>query len=207
MKQLALGAGAGAEPAAPRIGLGADLGLLTRGDERAWATFSPCEKYRYALWRAWEDYYTTDCWQQSSAPVFIVAGLNPSTADDSTNDPTVRKLIGFAKRHGCGALLLVNVFALRSTDPKELGRASKRGEDPVGPHNYEVIQRASRVVLLGLRVAAWGRIPSKRLAVHGERTRWALGYHPQCFGTNNDGSPKHPLYLRNDTPLVPLKPR
>jgi hypothetical protein len=187
----------------PRIGIGVELGLVTRGDARAWATFSPCEKYRYALWRAWEDYYETDPWRRSGAPLFIVAGLNPSTADETANDPTVRKLIGFAKRHGCGALILVNVCALRSTDPKELARALKRGEDPVGPCNEEVIRRASGMALIGVRVAAWGRVPSKRLEHAAERTRWALGYHPQCFGKNDDGSPKHPLYLPYETPLVP----
>lgn len=203
VKQLALADAPTHQP----IGVGADLGLVTRGDRWSWATFSPDERYRYALWRAWEDYYTEDRWHRSSAAIFVAVCLNPSTADERAADPTVTRLIGHAKRHGCGALLLGNLFALRSTDPKELVRAGKRGEDPAGPHNWEILARLTRAAFPAIIVAAWGRVPSKKLERAAARARCgALGYHPMCFGMNVDASPKHPLYLRSDTPLVRWTP-
>lgn len=157
---------------------------IIRGDATSGAVFSPCDEYRYALWRRWSD-----------GPVAAVIGLNPSTADEVQNDPTVRRCINFAKSWGMGGLAMLNIFAYRATLPADM----KAIEDPVGALTDEHIQRyagAADVV-----VAAWG--------VHGahlERGRTVIDLvgSLQCFGTTKEGHPRHPLYLRKDAELVPL---
>ena len=99
------------------------------------AVISDCGKYRYRLTRKWG--YGRPCG-------FIM--LNPSTADALHDDPTIRRCVGFAKAWGCGALIVVNLFAVRATSPREMMRA----DDPVGPENKEHVQRAATYVA-GLR--------------------------------------------------------
>jgi hypothetical protein len=120
--------------------------------------------------------------------------LNPSTADALVDDPTIRRCIGFAQREGMGALEVVNVFAFKATDPKAMFGA---GRDIVGPDNREharwAVAQASRVVV------AWGAHPvgsSPIPAVIAHANRW-------CLGVTKDGSPRHPLYVRADQPLIP----
>ena len=84
--------------------------IVHKGTIESGAHFSPCERYRYRLWR---------CWDASKWKLAII-GLNPSTATHEEDDPTIRRCIGFAKRDGYGGLLMLNLFALRSTDPKGL---------------------------------------------------------------------------------------
>lgn len=195
------------EPAAAPIGVGKDLGLVTRGTPSSWATFSPDDRYRYALARLWDDYLGGS----STKPLLVACCLNPSTADHEASDPTMTRLVSFARRERCGGLLIVNAFALRATDPKELVRALERGEDPVGEHNCEVIRRVLAAAPRAYAVVAWGRVISPRLLERGRASVDAfLDACPgdvRCFGTNDDGSPKHPLYLRGDTPLVPWRPQ
>jgi hypothetical protein len=83
------------------------------------ALLSECGQYRYRLWRLWD----------ALAPVMVWVLLNPSTADADTDDPTVRKCVGFARAHRYGGVVLVNLFAWRATDPKQLRIVN----DPVGP--------------------------------------------------------------------------
>lgn len=128
--------------------------------------------------------------------------LNPSTADEHQNDPTVRRAIGYALDRGYGSIEVVNAFALRSTDPAGLKRALASGTDPVGPRNDEAIRRAaarSKTV-----VAAWG---SHATLLERDRTvRGLLRDHPECYALGLTGAclPRHPLYLRADAPFVPL---
>jgi len=152
------------------------------------ATFSPCRIYRYALWRAWD----------FQKPTLIVIGLNPSTADERQDDPTIRRCIGFAKRVGCGRYVMLNLFAFRATETKVM----KAHLEPIGPDNDAAI--AGWAAFGGSRiVAAWG--------VHGAwqnrdtqvcRLLKSLDVHLECFGTTKDGYPKHPLYLPNAAALV-----
>jgi len=148
---------------------------------RSTATFSPCRTYRYSLTRVWD----------ADVPICGFILLNPSTADETANDPTITRCIGFARRWGYGAMLACNIFALRSTDPKGL----RTVDDPVGPGNDRAIRR-----LIGkadLIVAAWGG--HGRYLDRGARVRAMLPGDAVCLGVNADGAPKHPLYLRNST--------
>ena len=166
--------------------------LVLDGNPDSWASFSVDRDYRYALCRRWNE----------EAPWFVAVGLNPSTADASKDDPTVRRLIGFARREKCGTLLLVNVFARRATDPRDLLTAP----DPVGPRNDEVITIAARMPMMALVVAAWGSAPGFRLRkrvgevrIFPRRGRW------KCFGRTKSGDPRHPLYLPKTTPIIELE--
>jgi hypothetical protein len=156
---------------------------------RKGAHFSPDRQYRYALWRDWSSW--------SNMRTLVVIGLNPSTADESEDDPTIRRCIAFAKREQCGRLVMLNLFALRATDP----RVMKAHDEPVGFENDAVIRHWTRDEYdwSNIVVAAWG--------VHGVHMGRSLTVRlltPQlyCFGVTKDGHPRHPLYLRNDTPLV-----
>jgi hypothetical protein len=152
------------------------------------ATFSACRTYRYALWRAWD----------FQKPTLIVIGLNPSTADEYQDDPTIRRCISFAKREGCGRYVMLNLFGLRATDPKVM----KAHREPIGPDNDAAI-------------AAWAAFGNSRIVVawgvHGTwhnraaqvcRVLRSLDVHLECFGRTKDGCPKHPLYLPNAAALV-----
>lgn len=145
------------------------------------AEFSDCKKYRYTLWRRW-----------SSGPVVMFIGLNPSTADETNDDPTIRRCIGFAKRWGFGGMFMMNAYAFRATLPKDM----KRQKDPVGPGNDAAILRVSR--LANLIVGAWG--------VHCETSRESrvceiVGCNVFCLGKTKGGRPRHPLYLNSLTQL------
>lgn len=147
------------------------------------ATFSPCRRYRYTLCRSWGE-----------GPAVAFICLNPSTATETLDDPTVRRCIGFAKAWGYGTYWMLNLFAFRATDP----RVMKAHAEPIGPNNDEVIRKI--VSACDLVVAAWG--------VHGShrgRDREVAGMVSglQCLGKAAGGQPKHPLYLPGNSKLVP----
>jgi hypothetical protein len=149
------------------------------------AIFSSDHRYRYSLARLW-----------GSGPVLTFVLLNPSTADAHNDDPTIRRCMGFARREGYLGVIIANLFALRSTDPKALTVAA----DPVGPDN--------RTTLLGLCchrpvVAAWGaNAEHHALAPQAGWARIMLAdADTRCFGTTSHGSPRHPLYLPADARL------
>jgi hypothetical protein len=104
------------------------------------ATLSADRKYRYRLWRS--------LGRGAGAVTFIM--LNPSTADETEDDPTIRRCLAFAKMWGHKSLDVVNLFAFRATNPKELAKA----EDPIGPENDRVIERV--ITDASLVIAAWG---------------------------------------------------
>ena len=145
------------------------------------ATFCASGRHRYRLWRRWSD-----------GPVVGFCLLNPSTADADRNDPTIRRCIGFARAWGYGGVEVVNLFAFRATDPRELRRAT----DAVGRANDRHLAAAARRV--DAMVVAWG--------VHGawqSRDRDALALlsrwtRPLALGWTRSGAPRHPLYLRRD---------
>lgn len=139
------------------------------------ADLSACRIYRYALWRRWGP---------GAYAMFI--GLNPSTADEMNDDPTIRRCIGFARAWGYDALCMANLFAYRATDPADM----KKAVDPIGGANDHVLTTLARGA--GIVVAAWGahgtykrRDQSVRLLVND------LHY----LRLTKDGHPGHPLYL------------
>lgn len=144
------------------------------------AVFSPCRVWRYQLWRIWD----------KSKPALNVIGLNPSTADEQKNDPTIRRCINFAKSWNYGGLLMTNAFAFRATLPKDMRKA----EDPIGPDNDRWLKETAASA--GLVVAAWG--------VNGrfrERDKAICAMIPglHCFRlSQKTRMPEHPLYLPGD---------
>lgn len=164
-----------------------------RGMKRV-TQFSEDRLYRYTLWREWaiEDLL---CKAERSAEVpahhyLMVIGLNPSTADETKDDPTIRKCIGFAKRWGFGALCMTNLFAWRATKPKDM----KMAPDPVGiDNNLHLVSCAHGA---GMILAAWGKDGNLNNRCD-EIFRDVLtpNFEVYCLKKNNDGSPIHPLYV------------
>lgn len=151
---------------------------LALDDDQAGATFGPDRVYRYRLWRRWADGPTV-CWVM----------LNPSTADEATLDPTIRRCVGFSRAWGYGALEVVNLFALRSTDPAGLYDHPA----PIGPDNDRHIAEADQAC--DLTVCAWG--VHGELAGRGADVLEMLG-RPMALRLTKDGHPNHPLYLPAD---------
>lgn len=139
------------------------------------ARFSPCRRYRYALWRRW-----------GPGPYVLFIGLNPSTADEHADDPTIRRCLGFARAWGYQALVMANLFAWRATDPQEM----KRAVAPIGPDNDAVLERLARSA--ERVVAAWGA-----QGVHLGRAAAVRQALPglQVLRLTRTGQPGHPLYL------------
>ena len=165
-------------------------------DGRGGAIFSSCEQYRYTLWRK-----VSDVMLMPRAVNFIM--LNPSTADEAANDPTVERCERRAKMWGFDVLTVTNIFAWRSTDPAAL----KRVEDPVGKDNDHHIVHEAKMGA-ALVVCAWGNhgLINGR-AEHVTRllrdAGVALTYLKRSDKT---GQPWHPLYLGYSLQPVPWEP-
>ena len=132
--------------------------------------------------------------------------LNPSTADAVTDDPSIRRMRGFAKREGCGGICVLNLYAVRSPDPSVLrhhGRFHPDLPDPVGPDNDKWLSILADWALGEVPVvAAWGANPiavSRATAV----MKLLAGVPLACLGVTATGAPRHPLYVRADAPLIP----
>lgn len=156
--------------------------------EDAGAIFSPDRRYRYRLFRTWDN----------SRPKIAFVMLNPSIADEWVLDNTIRRCVQFAKDWvpHFGHIEILNLFALVSTAPGGLEEV----EDPVGPENDSYIREYTNGLPV---VVAWGN--------HGrlnnrDKEVLRLLESPYCLGTNKDGSPKHPLYLERTTLPIPYYP-
>lgn len=152
------------------------------------AVLSDCKRYRYLLRRVW-DY-------DGVRALFVM--LNPSTADASVDDATIRSCTRLCSSQKFGSFEVVNLFAYRATDPDELLEC----DDPVGLINENVTRAAAN--RCDLVICAWGShvmgMTRKSETFRILKDRKIPIY---CFGKNKDGSPKHPLYLRSETALVP----
>jgi hypothetical protein len=161
------------------------------GDMSASAEFSPCGRYRHTLWRTWSPL-------REEAPFALWIGLNPSTADATHDDPTVRREIGHTRRMGLESLCKVNLCDWRATDPVELLAPDRT---PCSPDNIRAITAnasvAERVIL------AFGAVHPKLRGHAGRVVAMLLGMGIPlwCIGTTKDGSPRHPLYVAAATPL------
>lgn len=163
--------------------------FAARGD----AEISPCGRYRYTLVRHLSG---------AGEPLCFVM-LNPSTADASEDDPTLRRCIGFGRALGRCRIHVVNLFAFRTPYPDVLKNAHLLGTDIVGPRNGQVLDE-----LQGTIVCAWG--PPKWPFVR-ERARVVVEHLQRrgapllCLGTAKDGSPRHPLMLPGAATLEPWR--
>jgi hypothetical protein len=167
-------------------------GVEVHGTNAAWAMLDPEHKYRYLLGRSWDD--------TGLAYVLSVVMLNPSVAVVH-DDPTIRKVIGFAKRLGCGGILVANLGARISTYPEDL----LHSEDAVGPRNQWAIQHCLRHSPLGPKVVAWGSQPKRieKLFTQSRVHAYMVGGTGlTCWGFAKSGAPRHPLMLAYATPLV-----
>lgn len=148
------------------------------------AIFSKDRKFRYALWR------DLDCHKKKPTCCFIM--LNPSTADEIKNDPTVSRCINFAISKNCGRLIVTNIFALRSTDPRIL---YDHGKKAIGKENNKYILKAAKTS--DLVVCAWGN--HGRLLDRGQQVLGLLRKHKIrifALGLNKKTqAPSHPLFL------------
>lgn len=150
----------------------------------SYARLSGDGRYRYTLGRVWDP----------SRPKLTFVMLNPSTADASEDDPTIRKCRGFATRLGFGSLHVVNLFAYRSRDPDAMWAARHSGIDIIGPDNDEVLREAFAA---GDAIAAWGangRYDRNRVEFVTALAR-AAGSRLQALSTTKAGDPAHPLML------------
>lgn len=151
----------------------------------AGATVSECSRYRYDLWRKWNQ----------SLPTLGFCMCNPSTADANQLDPTIRRCLGFAITFGFGGLVVTNLFALRSTDP---GALYPDPAGAIGPANDEVIiswMKAvpATIIAWGTHGALGGRAIYMLRMMHDNRV------HPWCLKRTQDGHPGHPLYLSSQS--------
>ena len=156
------------------------------------AKISACGLYRYELTREFG----------SSRPL-VICGLNPSTATADIDDATIRKEVGFAKLWNCGRLVKVNAYAYRATKPDDMKRAYKNGVDIVGPENDASIVAAIELAKTedGIVLVAWGaNISWKGNTLRQQKLARLFGDIAECLGTNDDGTPKHPLYIPYERP-------
>ena len=148
------------------------------------AKFSKDRVYRYALWRTWDE----------ELPKLLFIGLNPSTADEINDDPTMRRCIRFSKDLGYGGFIMANIFAYRSTDPSKL----RDVREPVGRRNNYWIKKLDKEA--DMTIAAWGT-HGKYLDRGSEVMKLINNLY--CLKKTKDGFPAHPLYLSST--LKPFK--
>lgn len=139
------------------------------------AKFSDDRKYRYVLYRIWD----------KSKPFVMFIGLNPSTANETSDDPTIRRVKRFAKDWGFGGVYMMNLFAYVTAYPEELKKCS----DPIGDNDLWlaiIAGKCSEVVF------AWGDFKEAH-----ERSKQAVEMFPnaKALQINKNGTPKHPLYV------------
>lgn len=149
---------------------------------------SPCGRYRHALTETWDP----------AGPRLLWIMLNPSTADERRDDPTVARCGRRARALGFGAMRIVNLFALRATRPPALRRAA----DPEGPMADRAI--AEGALWADAILCAWGVHGAHRGRGPAVEARLRAAGHPLLvLGLTRDGHPRHPLYLRADIAPVP----
>lgn len=170
------------------------------------AHISGCGAYRYKLWREWRRAGTRDGAgeERGEHKTCLFVMLNPSTADAAADDATIRRCVGFAKAWRCERLEVVNLFAYRATKPADLFLFAEIGGNIVGVENSTVVADAAQRA--GIVVCAWGANATARgYGFHVDTVRRWLDPAPQfALGFTKDGSPRHPLYVQSNAPLIPM---
>lgn len=146
------------------------------------AIFSDCRKYRYCLFRNWNE----------DLKIITFIGLNPSTANENKDDPTIRRVMRFAFDWGYSGVQMLNLFALVTPYPKDL----KQHPDPVGKNDQFLLDSVNTEVIF-----AWGSFSEAT-----DRSKEVVKMFPNamCLGYNKDGTPKHPLYVPGNTKPIPF---
>ena len=150
------------------------------------ANISKDKIYRYTLSRTWD----------STKPTVLFIGLNPSIADENIDDPTITRCINFAKDWGYGTLLMANLFAFRSTYPKDIYLI----DDPIGKDNDHYLLEC--VKQSDLIIACWG---NNGTYMDREKIIKELVPNLYCLQKNKNGTPQHPLRLPRDINPIPFK--
>lgn len=171
-----------------------DIKALMEGEPIKGAVLSPgaAPEYRFALWRQWD----------SVLPLLAIVMLNPSTADARTDDHTIARLVHYARQHGYGGFIVVNLFAFRATDPYALLMRGFRS--CIGPNNDDWIKSVcqDRDVLVAWGVGTYGGRVDEVYALIAPVALRILS-----LGRNKDGSPPHPARLPNGVKMVPWAPK
>lgn len=163
--------------------------------EQGPARLSPDGRYRYTLERTWNE----------GAPVLAWMGLNPSTADASQLDPTLRRVMDFSQIWGYGGFVMLNMFAFRATKPEDMLAA----KEPIGAWNDRMILLTLARTDVHTLVVCWGSHGAHRgrdvqmAELCRNQAEGGRGVNVHCLGTTNGGQPKHPLYLPKITMFEP----
>lgn len=179
-----------AEPRQTPSRLAAEAGRWIRETPQG-AVFTRDRLHRYTLWRRFQP-------QAEIGRMIAFIGLNPSTADETQNDPTVRRCIGFAQDWGYDGMVMLNIFAYRATDPTVM----KAIENPIGRRNTRAIRCTAHAV--DRVICCWGVHGAHRNrgpAIRNLLLKDGIS-HVFHLGLTQSGHPKHPLYLRSDTTPV-----
>lgn len=157
------------------------------------AEFSPCRKYRYALWRLWSD-----------KPKVMFVGLNPSTANETDDDPTIRRVKRFAYSWGYGGVYMLNLFPLVTPNPDELLAFYKYPfkHDKEDALNRKWLERTANMVSVSRIIFAWGNF--KEAEIRG-KTIASILPEAHALAINKNGSPRHPLYVPGNVKPVIFK--
>ena len=155
------------------------------------AVISDCGKYRYLLRRAWD--------RDKPRALFVM--LNPSTADATVDDATIRSCKRLSIDLGYGSFEVINLFGWRATNPGELETVP----DPTGPDNERIGDTA--IERCDVVICAWGAFPlARHNAVSMCARIRAMRPAVYCLGTTKSGAPRHPLYVKTGTPLQVYQP-
>jgi hypothetical protein len=157
--------------------------ILPSAQEENPCVFSPCRQFRYQLTHSWEPMF------EQKEIAFI--GLNPSTADENQLDPTLRRIKGFCQSWGYNKFHMLNLFALRSTDPKGL----KEVHDPIGPENNATLKKYAESNIPV--IFCWGT-NAHLFSRDNQVFQIFERFNPQCISISKIGYPEHPLYLKAD---------
>jgi hypothetical protein len=156
----------------------------------AGADISPCGRYRYRLWRTWG----------RSLPVLVWCLHNPSTAGATakSDDPTVKKMVGFSERWGYGGIVVVNLIPYRATNPRDLLAVDDLQGARGDVERFDALWRADAIL-------AWGDVHrTHRVRAYGvARLAAGIAARVRCLGRTKSGQPRHPVRLAYATPLVP----
>lgn len=148
------------------------------------AEFSECKKYRYALWRIWDVH----------KPLVMFVGLNPSTANDKKNDNTITKVVKIAKNNGFGGIYMMNLFPYITAYPSEL-KCNEESNWLNDDWLDRIYSKCKDIVF------CWGNF--KEATDRADEMKFTFG-SAKCLVHNKNGSPKHPLYCKDDTVLIPF---